>query len=207
MRQRSSLTPLVFLLLALSAISRAADNDQGPSMVIAAAEEAAHADTMIGECRFDDAEYWIKEALKSAKKSKGDNTLERDVAGSAVGQMTVKLNDFQRQRKAWDRAVAEACKQIDSNHIGMARETLDQAHAAPCDPRFTELRNEIATRDQQAAEWVRRGDSQAIRYPRTAENYYQQALAIDADRPGLDQKLQDVQRRIPDFCATCTPSR
>ncbi len=166
-------------------------------MVIAAAEEAAHADTMIGECRFDDAEYWIKEALKTAKKSKGDNTLERDVAGSAVGQMTVKLNELQRDRKGWDRALTEARRQIDSNHIEMARATLAQSAAPACDPRFAELRNEIATRDQQAAEWVRRGDSQAIRYPRTAENYYLQAQAIDPDRPGLDLKLQNVERRIP----------
>jgi tetratricopeptide (TPR) repeat protein len=198
MHQRSSITPFpLILLLALSAISRAADNDQGPSMVIAAAEEAAHGDTLMNECRFDDAEYWIKEALKTAKKSRGGTTLERDVAGSAVGQMTVKLNDLQRERKAWDRAATEARRQLDGNHIGMARATLDQSAAPACDPRFAELRNEIATRDQQAAEWVRKGDSQAIRYPRTAENYYLQANAIDPDRPGLQEKLQYVERRIP----------
>ena len=194
MRERFRLT---LLFVALSAIAQAADNSQGPSMLIAAAEEAAHADTMIGECRYDDAERWIKEALGAAKDARSQNSLERDVAGSAFGQMTIKLEDFRRQRKAWDRAVADARHLLDANHLELARKHLDQAGAPSCDERFTALRSEIASRSQRATDLVRQGDGQAQRYPRTAQGFYAQAQTIDPDRPGLEEKLLDVERRIP----------
>src|SRR5580693_3612758 len=88
-------THVIVVLLALPGLSYGASNGQGPSMVIAAAEEAAQADTLIGECRYDDAEQWIKEAARIARDTRSDNPLERDVAGSAYGQMTVKLKEFQ----------------------------------------------------------------------------------------------------------------
>ena len=48
-------------------------------MVIAAAEEATHADALIGECRYDEAEHWISEAVRTARDTRSDNELVRDV--------------------------------------------------------------------------------------------------------------------------------
>ena len=191
------------MFLALPAPSSAAGTDQGPAMVIAAAEEAAHADALIGECRFDDAEHWIQQAVRTAKDTRSDDRLVRDVAGSAVGQMTIKLDDLRRQRKAWDRALADVRHLLAANHLDLARARLDQAAAPVCDKRFADLRVEIARRSDRAADWVRRGDEQAARFPRTAHDYYVQAEAIDPDRPGLQPKLLDVERRIPGLCTGC----
>ena len=201
------LAPMVLLLLGLPSVTSAAASGEGPSMIIAAAQEAAHADALIGECRYDEAEHWIKEAVRSARDARSANALERDVAGSAVGQMNIKLDEFQRQRKAWDHAAADARHLLNTNHIGMARKRLDQAPAPACDERFTELRNEIANLDQRATALVRKGDDQSRRYPRTARNYYLEAVAIDADRADLQQKLLDVDQRIPGYCQGCMPQR
>jgi hypothetical protein len=176
-------------------------------MIIAAAEEAAQADALIGECRYDDAEHWIKEAAKAAREARSDNPLERDVAGIAVGQMAVKLDSFQRQRKTWDRAATEVRRLLAENRLEMARMLLDQAAPPSCDPRFAGLHAEIASRTGQAAAWVSKGDEQASRYPRTAQGFYAQAQSIDPDRPGLREKLLDVERRIPGFCSDCAPQR
>src|ERR1035437_1528697 len=105
---RLLLAQLMVVFLGLPVPSPGADSGQGPSMVIAAAEEAAHADAVIGECRYDDAEHWIQEAIRTARDTRSENALVRDVAGSAVGQMNIKLEDFRRQRKAWDRALTDA---------------------------------------------------------------------------------------------------
>ena len=172
-------------------------------MIIAAAEEAAHADTLIGECRFDDAEHWIKEAVRLAKDARSNNALERDVAGSALGQMNIKLEEFRRQRKIWDRAGADAGRLLAENHPGRAGALLKQAGVPVCDQRFAELRAKIASQSQRATELIRKGDDQATRYPRTAYDYYAEAAAIDPDQPGLQQKLFDTERRIPRYCANC----
>ncbi len=176
-------------------------------MLIAAAEEASHADALIGECRYDEAEHWIKEAMHSAKDARSQNALERDIAGSSLGQMTVKLDEFKHQRKAWDHAATEIRRLLDANRPQQAKAVLDQVKPPACDARFTGLRSEIASRNQHAAELVRMGDAQAARYPRSAQVYYLQARMIDPDRPGLDQKLMDVQRRIPGACQGCAPLR
>jgi hypothetical protein len=201
------LTTSLIVLLAIPGISQGASNGQGPSMVIAAAEEASHADTLIGACQYDDAEHWIKEAAKTARDTHGDNELERDVAGSAYGQMTVKLKEFQRQRKDWEHAAAEVRHLLDQNHLEAAFARLDAAHAPACDPRFQQLRTEIVRRSQQAAELVRQGDAQAVRSPRNADVYYLQARLIDPDRPGLLQRIQDVERRLPGACVGCLSQR
>jgi hypothetical protein len=207
-RTAARLSPiLITLLLWLPVLSPAAENGQGPSMLIAAAEEAAHADVLIGECRYDDAEHWIKEAARAARDARSQNALERDVAGSALGQMTIKLDEFHRQRKAWDRALADARHLLDGNHPEMAGARLDQAAAPACDQRFSAIRSEIASHNRRVTELIRLGDGQAFRYPRTAQIYYLQARVMDPDRPGLQQKLADVERRIPGACTGCTPFR
>lgn len=200
-------THFLVVLLAVPTLTQGASSAPGPSMVIAAAEEAAHADTLIGACEYDDAERWIKEAAKTARDARSNNELERDVAGSAYGQMTVKLKEFQRQRKDWDHAVIEVRHLLDENHLEAAFARLDAAHVPACDPRFIQLRTEIAGRSKQAAELVRKGDAQAVQFPRTAEVYYLQARLIDPDRPGLLQRIQDVERRAPGVCASCAPQR
>jgi hypothetical protein len=172
-------------------------------MIIAAATEAAHADALIGECRFDDAEHWIKEAVRLAKDARSNNPLERDVAGSAVGQMNIKLDEFRERRKTWDHAAADAGRLLAENHPGRADALLKQAAVPPCDQRFVELRAEIASHSQRATELIRKGDEQAVRYPRTAHDYYTEAAAIDPDQPGLSDKLFDTERRIPGYCANC----
>jgi hypothetical protein len=176
-------------------------------MIIAAAQEAAHADSLIGECKYDEAEHWIKEAARLAKDTRSDNALERDVAGSALGQMNIKLDEFRRQRKEWDRAVSDARHLLAANHLSLARQRIDQAAAPACDPRFAELRNQIASQDQRVTDLVRRGDDQARRYPRTARDFYLEAAAMDPDRPGLQQKLLDVDKRIPGYCSGCMSQR
>ncbi len=172
-------------------------------MLIAAAQEAAHADSLIGECKYDDAEHWIKDAARLAKETRSDNALERDVAGSALGQMNIKLDEFRRQRKDWDHAVSDARHLLATNHPSLARQRIDQAAAPACDPRFAELRNQITSEEQQVTDLVRRGDDQAHRYPKTARDFYLEAAAMDPDRPGLQQKLLDVDRRIPGYCSGC----
>ena len=194
---------LAVVLIALPGLSRAGDNPTGPSMLIAAAQEAAHADTLIAECRYDDAEHWIKEAARLAKDTRSDNALERDVAGGALGQMNIKLDEFRRQRKDWDHAVSDARHLLATNHPSLARQRIDQAAAPSCDPRFAELRNQITSEEKQVTDLVRRGDDQARSYPRSARDFYLEAAAMDPDRPGLQQKLLDVDRRIPGYCSGC----
>lgn len=192
------------LLFALPALLPAAGSDKsGPAMVIAAAEEAAHADTLIGECRFDDAEHWLQEAVRTAKDARSDDKLVRDVAGSAVGQMTIKLDEFKRQRKAWDHALTDARKLLEASHLDAAHARLDQAAAPKCEQRFNVLRNEIVRRAEEAADLVRQGDAQAARFPKTAHDFYLQAQEIDPDQPGLRTRLMNVERRIPELCAGC----
>ncbi len=176
-------------------------------MLIAAAEEAAQADGLIAECRYDDAEHWIREALKAARGVRSDSQLERDVAGIAVGQMAVKLDTFKRQRKTWDIAAPEVRRLLAENRPEAARTALDQAAPPACDSRFTELRAEIASRSGRAAAWVSKGDQQAVRFPKTARSYYIEAQSIDPDLPGLHEKLLDVEKRIPGFCANCAPQK
>lgn len=176
-------------------------------MLIAAAEEASRADILIKECRYDEAEHWLQQAVRTARAARSDNALIRDVAGSAVGQMTVKLEDFRRQRKIWDHAVVQVRQLLNANQPDMAYTRLVQASTEACDPRFTEFRNELASRDRRAAEFVRLGDDQATRFPRTARDYYLQARAIDPARPGLQLKLLEVERRIPGLCAECDIAR
>ena len=194
---------LIVVLTALPVLSRGGDNPPGPSMLIAAAQEAAHADTLIGECRYDDAEHWIKEAARLAKETRSDNALERDIAGSALGQMNIKLDEFRRQRKDWDHAAADARHLLATNHLSLARQRIERAAAPACDLRFAELRNQIVIQEKQVTDLVRRGDDQARQYPRTARDFYLEAAAIDPDRPGLQQKLLDVDRRIPGYCSGC----
>jgi len=172
-------------------------------MVIAAAEEAAHADALIGECRYDDAERWIQEAARTARDTRSESPLVRDIAGSAVGRMNIKLEDFRRQRKAWDRATADARHLLAANHLDMARTRLDQVVAPTCDQRFAELRGEIENRDERATELVRKGDDELPRAPLAARDDYFQARTIDPDRPGLQQKLLDAENRIPGPCVAC----
>ncbi len=184
---------------------RAADDGRGPSMIVAAAQEAAEADSLVAACRYDEAEHWMKEAAKSAREARSNNPLERDVAGIAMAQMAVRLESFQRQRKTWDTAAKEVRRLLEDNHPEMARALLDQAAPPACDTRFTQLRAEITSRTSAAEAWISKGDEQAVRYPRTARSFYSQAQTIDPDHPGLKEKLLDVQRRIPDFCTTCSP--
>ena len=203
----SASTVCLLAALTFSPGAKAEEKGRGPSMIIAAAQEAAEADGMIAECRYDEAEHWIKEATKAAKEARSDSPLERDIAGIAVGQMAVKLESFQRQRKAWDRAATEVRRLLAENHPEAARRVLDEVEPPPCDPRFRELRSEVGTRNGQAAAWVSKGDEQAVRFPRTARSYYAQAQSIDPDWPGLREKLLDVERRIPDFCADCATKK
>ncbi len=198
---------LAVVLIALPGLSRGGDNPTGPSMLIVAAQDAAHADALIGECKYDEAEHWIKEAARLAKETRSDNALERDVAGSALGQMTIKLDEFKRQRKEWDRAASDAQHLLASNHLTLARQRVDQAAAPACDSRFTELRSQITSQSQRVTDLVRRGDDQARHYPGTARDFYLQAAAIDSDRPDLQQKLLDVDRRIPGYCSGCMSQR
>ena len=195
---------IIVAAIGVPGISPAADNGQGPSMIIAAAEEATQADALVGECKYDDAEHWMKEAAKAAKEARSDNPLERDVAGSVVGQMSVRLDEFRRQRKVWDRAAADARQFLTENRPETARSVIDQAAPPKCDSRFAELRAEIASRNAQARALVGKGDAQAQRYPRTALIYYIEALRIDPDLPGLREKLVDVERRNPGYCTSCT---
>jgi hypothetical protein len=203
MSVKSMLAVPAFATFLLSAALPAAGNERGPDMVIAAAEEAAHADVLAGECRFDDAEQWMQQAIRMAKDARSDDKLGRDIAGSAVGQMTIKLDEFRRQRKAWDRALADARLALSANHLDAAHASLDQAGAPSCDSRFAALRDEIESRAKQAAEWARKGDDVAARFPGAAHDYYLQAQALDPDQPGLHQKLIDVERRIPGLCTGC----
>jgi hypothetical protein len=194
---------LIVVLIAIPGLSHGGDNPTGPSMIIAAAQEAAHADTLIGECKYDDAEHWIKEAARLAKDIRSDNALERDIAGSALGQMNIKLEEFRRQRKDWDHAASDARHLLVTRHPSLARQRIDQAAAPACDPRFAELRNQITSQEQRVTDLVRRGDDQARRYPGTARDFYLEAATMDPDRPGLQQKLLDVDKRIPGYCSGC----
>jgi hypothetical protein len=178
--------------------------EDGPTMVMKAAEQVAYADSLIQSCRYDEAERWIGRALHSARDTRSDSSLVRDMAGTFVGSLEIKTLEFREQRKNWDRALQQARRQFDANRLESARRLLREASAPACDPRFRELSDQIEGRAARVAALVRQGDGELSRHSAdSALKAYLQVQALDVEIPGLAERITEARARIPHRCVAC----
>jgi len=179
--------------------------DDGPTMVMKAAEQVTYADSLIQSCRYDEAERWIDRALHSARDTRSDSPLVRDMAGTFVGSLEIKTLEFREQRKSWGRAIQRARQQFDANRLESARRVLREADAPACDPSFRELLDRIEGRSARAAAMVRQGDADLSGHAAdSALKFYLQAQALDVELPGVAERIANAKAHIPHRCIACT---
>jgi len=199
MSLRNALIVCAFLARVASAA------EDGPSMVMKAAEQVAYADSLIQDCRYDEAERWMDRALRTARDTRSDSSLVRDMAGTFVGSLEIRILEFREQRKGWDRALQEARRQFGANRLESARRLLREANAPACAPRFRELFDRIDERYARAGATVRQGDRDLSRRSApSALRFYLQAQALDVEFPGLAERIAEAKGRVPHRCVACT---
>ncbi len=178
---------------------------QGPDLLIAASEQAAHADTLFASCRYDEAEQWLKHAIRNTRQMHSSSQLVRDTGGSLLGRLEIRLDGFHRQRKLYDREHLAIRRLLQAGRVEAARQRLQEpsAPAPECDPRFQELRAETERRRAQAAELIAKGDQQLRYAPGAALALYQQAQKLEADAPGLPQRMAQAHDLSRHPCYGC----
>ena len=198
--------PRILTLMIGMAMAGAAADD-GPTMIMKAAEQVAYADTLIESCRYDEAAHWLDRALHSARDTRSANGLVRDTAGGFVGRLEIKRQEFHDQRRAWERAAADVRRLMASNRLESARARLDRAGAPACDPELGQLRREVDTRASEAAAVVLQADRTRWNSPRSALELHERARSLDAEIdaafPDVARHMAEASHRVPKRCTAC----
>jgi hypothetical protein len=161
-----------------------------PDPLVEAAVYASRAQQSIG-C--ESGETLAKKALATARRFRSLSQTERDTSGAFIAQTAMLVGESQQRRKFLDGESLEITKLLQAGKVESARARITADNPPSCDGRFEQFMAIVNARATQARILQANGEEMVGRDPKAAQRLFEQAKNLNAELPGIDQRIADAK--------------